>query len=189
MHERMKKGASAQFDSEEETKGEEEDKEQADLDDEARKEFEKKRKKKTKEQIEKEALEGNLYGILELQDKTYEAGEQDISKAYKKLALRYHPDKLGDKITESDKLMWLKVQEAYETLMDPVKRKKYDSSLPFDERIPEAGSFTPETFYDVFGKAFNNNSMWSKKKPCPAFGDDSTPLNEVKAFYKFWDNF
>jgi hypothetical protein len=109
LHEKMKKGASAQFESEEETKGDEEDKDQADVDEEARKEFEKKRKKKTKEQIEKEALEGNLYGILELQDKTYEAGEKDITKAYKKLALRYHPDKLGDKITEADKLMWLKV--------------------------------------------------------------------------------
>lgn len=185
----MKKGASAQFESEEETKGDEDDKDQAELDEEARKEFEKKRTKKTKEQIEKEALEGNLYGILELQDKTYEAGEQDISKAYKKLALRYHPDKLGDKITEADKTMWLKVQEAYETLMDPVKRRKYDSSLPFDERIPEPGSFTPESFYEVFGKSFNHNSMWSKKKPCPSFGDDKTPLNEVKAFYKFWDNF
>lgn len=31
--------------------------------------------------------------------------------------------------------------------------------------------------------------MWSKKKPCPSFGDDDTPLAEVKAFYKFWDNF
>jgi len=85
--------------------------------------------------------------------------------------------------------MWLKVQEAYETLMDPAKRKKYDSSLPFDERIPEPGSWTAETFYEVFGKSFNHNSLWSKKKPCPSFGDASTPLSEVKAFYKFWDNF
>ena len=73
--------------------------------------------------------------------------------------------------------------------MDPVKRKKYDSSLPFDERIPEEGSFTAETFYDVFAKSFNHNSLWSKKKPCPGFGDANTPLDEVKKFYKFWDNF
>ena len=38
-------------------------------------EFEKKRKKKTKAQIEKEAMEGDLYGLLGLEDKTYEAGE------------------------------------------------------------------------------------------------------------------
>ncbi len=103
--------------------------------------------------------------------------------------MRYHPDKLGAGITENDKKIWLKVQEAYETLSDPIKRRKYDSSLPFDERIPEKGSWTSETFFEVFGKSFNHNSMWSKKKPCPSFGDATTPLNEVKAFYKFWDNF
>lgn len=192
LWERVKKGASAHFESDEETKGEQKNSDEDDevgVDSKAREEFEKKRKKKTKEQIEKEALEGNLYGILELQDKTYEAGDSDISRAYKKLALRYHPDKLGDKITETDKTMWLKIQEAYETLMDPAKRKKYDSSLPFDERIPEPGSWTADNFFEVFSKAFNHNSLWSKKKPCPNFGDASTPINEVKAFYKFWDNF
>lgn len=105
------------------------------------------------------------------------------------MALRYHPDKLGDKITEGDKTVWLKIQDAYETLSDPAKRRKYDSSLPFDERTPKEGDWTAETFFEVFGKSFNHNSMWSKKKPCPNFGDEDTPLAEVKAFYKFWDNF
>ena len=52
---------------------------------------------------------GDLYSILGLEDKTYEAGEGDIKSAYKKLALMYHPDKMGDKIKESDKEVWLKV--------------------------------------------------------------------------------
>jgi len=127
--------------------------------------------------------------MLELQDKTYEAGEKDIAKAYKKLALRYHPDKLGDRITEKDKEIWLKIQEAYETLIDPAKRRKYDSSLPFEDKIPGKDDFTEETFYDVLGAAFTLNSMWSKKKPTPNLGDENTPLDEVKRFYKFWDSF
>ena len=31
--------------------------------------------------------------------------------------------------------------------------------------------------------------MWAKKKPVPNVGNDSTPMNEVKKFYKYWDNF
>ncbi len=129
--------------------------------------------------MEREALEkGDLYAVLELEDKTYEAGDSDIRRAYQKLALKYHPDKLGDKITEADKQMWLKIQDAYETLSDPVKRKKYDSTLPFNDEIPK--DFTDETFFDVFSACFNRNAMFAKRKPVPQLGDLNTPINEVK---------
>jgi len=52
---------------------------------------------------------GDLYSILGLDHLSYEAGDGDIKQAYKKLALMYHPDKLGDSITESDKEVWLKI--------------------------------------------------------------------------------
>ena len=166
LAESLEKGASAHFEeSEEEEKKEEKNSGSDDAEDEedtARKEeFEKKRTKKTKADVEREALEGNLYGALEMQDKTYEATDKEITKAYRKMALKYHPDKLGDKLTERDKEVWLKIQEAYETLIDPAKKRKYDSSLPFDEKIPEEGTFTDETFYEVFTKCFDLNSRWS----------------------------
>lgn len=70
LSDRMKNGASAHFESsDEETKDEKknsDDDENENVDSKAREEFEKKRKKKSKTQIEQEALEGNLYGILEL---------------------------------------------------------------------------------------------------------------------------
>ena len=46
-----------------------------------------------------------------------------------------------------------------------------------------------KTFFEVFSSVFNRNSMWAKKKPVPNVGDDSTPMAEVKKFYKYWDNF
>jgi DnaJ family protein C protein 2 len=61
--------------------------------------------------------------------------------------------------------MWLKIVDAHEILMDPSKRKKYDSTLPFDDDIPVAEDFTDETFFEVFGAVFNRNARFAKHKP------------------------
>jgi len=37
---------------------------------------------------------GDLYAILDLEDKNFESSEAEIGKAYKKMALIFHPDKL-----------------------------------------------------------------------------------------------
>jgi len=53
-----------------------------------------------------------------------QASQEEIKKAYRRLALRYHPDKnAGDKVAEEK---FKEVAEAHEVLGDPEKRKKYD---------------------------------------------------------------
>src|SRR4249920_3924824 len=52
------------------------------------------------------------------------ASEEDIKKAYRKLARKLHPD-LNPNDKEANK-KFQQINEANEVLSDPVKRKKYD---------------------------------------------------------------
>lgn len=55
-----------------------------------------------------------------------DASLDEIKKAYKKLAMKWHPDKNPDNQAEATEMFKL-IGEAYETLSDPVKRRDYDS--------------------------------------------------------------
>ena len=52
------------------------------------------------------------------------ASEDEIRKSFRKLARQYHPDVAKDKKTAEEKFK--EINEAYEVLGDPEKRKKYD---------------------------------------------------------------
>lgn len=54
-----------------------------------------------------------------------EASQDDIRKAFRKLAREYHPDVAKDKKGAEEKFK--EINEAYEVLSDPAKRKKYDT--------------------------------------------------------------
>ena len=66
--------------------------------------------------------EKNHYKVLGINS---DASDSDIKKAYRKLALKYHPDKNKNKDSGTDEI-FRRVKEAYETLNDPALRRKYD---------------------------------------------------------------
>lgn len=74
--------------------------------------------------------DSRLYDILEISSA---ATEQEIKRAYRKKALKYHPDK-NNHNTESIKL-FQEISHAYEILMDEKKRKLYDKYGTVDETV------------------------------------------------------
>lgn len=79
------------------------------------------------ERLKKMALRKDYYKILDL-PKT--ASKREIAKSYRKLSMKYHPDKN----TEADSgQMYRDVTEAYDVLGDDEKRRKYDLGEDLDQ--------------------------------------------------------
>tara|TARA_B100000768_G_scaffold50927_1_gene49641 strand:+ start:541 stop:837 length:297 start_codon:yes stop_codon:yes gene_type:complete len=55
------------------------------------------------------------------------ASARELKKAYHKLAVQFHPDKVADEEREAAELMFKKMAAAYEVLSDEDKRAKYDA--------------------------------------------------------------
>lgn len=136
------------------------------------------------------------YALLGLSHLRYLATEDQIRKSYREAALRHHPDKQAAlllleetedaKQVKKDEIesLFKSIQEAYEVLIDPVRRRIYDSTDEFDDEIPV--ECAPQDFFKVFGPAFLRNGRWSVNQDVPTLGDDKTPIKEVDSFYNFW---
>jgi DnaJ-class molecular chaperone len=83
----------------------------------------------------------NLYEILELNNN---ANEIEIKKAYHRLVKKYHPDK-NNTIDTTEK--FLKIQSAYEILINETTRKKYITMKEEEKSY----------FNDFLDKIINNN--------------------------------
>src|SRR5438270_12721153 len=81
------------------------------------------------------------------------ASDEEIKKAYRKLARKYHPDRNpGDKRAEE---RFKEISQAHDVLADADKRKQYDRGTgPFGFGTP--GGFDPGSFTGGFGDILSN---------------------------------
>ena len=83
------------------------------------------------------------------------ASEEEIKKAYRKLALKYHPDRNPGDTQAEEKFKG--ISEAYQVLTDPEKRAQYDQfgHAAFGDGGPFRGGFDFSSgFEDIFGDIF-----------------------------------
>ncbi|CAB3404076.1 unnamed protein product [Caenorhabditis bovis] len=153
------------------------------------------------------------YEILEVER---DADAETIKKNYRKLALKWHPDKNPDNIEECTQMFAL-LQQAYEVLSDPKERDFYDRHREsilkggFDGEEKEA-SFDlfkyfsmscysgygddEKGFYAVYRKVFkilseeDYDNMDKDDEAYPQFGDSTSDYDEIVGkFYGFWSSF
>jgi molecular chaperone DnaJ len=116
-----------------------------------------------------------LYKTLGVSKK---ATDEEIKKAYRKLARKYHPDRNPDDSEAEEKFK--EVSAAYDVLGDPEKRKEYDEGGVFAGfgRGGEApfgtgpGGFGGFDFGDIFGSVFNRGGGGSRAQTRQVRGRD-----------------
>jgi molecular chaperone DnaJ len=100
----------------------------------------------------------DYYGLLGV---PRNASAEDIKKAFRKLALKYHPDKNPDNKQEAEK-KFKEIAEAYEVLSDPDKRASYDRFGHEGLSGYTSRGFTSyEDIFDAFSDLFEGDSLFS----------------------------
>ena len=143
-----------------------------------------------------------------------EANDEDLKKSYRKLALKWHPDKNPDNLDEA-KREFILIQLAFEVLSDPQERAFYDRHRESilrgaksgfkDESVDVFGYFTSSCysgfeddekgFYAVYREIFNKlafeeSEYLNDDDPSPPmFGNSKSPYDDVNKFYGYWLSF
>lgn len=113
----------------------------------------------------------DLYDVLGL---SKSATNDEIKKAYRTLAKKYHPDVSSETDAETK---FKEVQEAYDTLSDPQKRQSYDQyghqGSPFDGLGGSGGFEGFGGFSDIFSQFFGGGSRQGRQNyDGPQRGED-----------------
>ncbi|KAF2097275.1 DnaJ-domain-containing protein [Rhizodiscina lignyota] len=130
------------------------------------------------------------YAVLGLSKYRYKATEDQIKRAHRKKVLRHHPDKKAASGKTEDDSFFKCIQKATETLLDPVKRRQWDSVDPgADLEPPSKKQVQKGNFYKLWGPVFESEGRFSKKQPVPKLGDEKSSKEAVEGFYDFWSYF
>ncbi len=91
-----------------------------------------------------------------------DVAEKDIKSAYRKLAIKYHPDRNPDDASAEEKFK--EAAEAYAVISDPEKRARYDR---FGHQAAASGGFDPNAFSDfsdILGDLFGFGDVFGGRR-------------------------
>ncbi len=104
----------------------------------------------------------DYYQVLGL---SRDAGQEDLKKAYRKLAMKHHPDR-NENSTDSE-AKFKEIQEAYSILADPQKRSAYDqfghAGVDTSAGVG-AGTGFGDIFGDMFGDIFGGGGTGGRRR-------------------------
>ncbi|XP_076063989.1 dnaJ homolog subfamily C member 21 isoform X3 [Oratosquilla oratoria] len=153
----------------------------------------------------------------EILDVSQNASEEELKKAYRKLALKWHPDKNMENLDEAKKKFQL-IQQAYEVLSDPQERAFYDRNREsilrgkgsnnnecsevrdlfhyFSSSCYSGYDDSEKGFYTVYRHLFDELTAQDLKyiddeedHIIPSFGNSTSEMEDVVAFYGFWSSY
>ena len=116
----------------------------------------------------------NYYKILEVDR---DASPEVIEKAYKTLAKKYHPDLQESNMKQESEEKLKLINEAYETLSNPILREKYNASLTQNE-------ISEEDFYKSTQENQNLYSQLSNLKHNTTYNNKENTIPFDKEFQK-----
>ncbi|KAK8109672.1 putative zuotin [Apiospora kogelbergensis] len=129
------------------------------------------------------------YQVLGLSKYRFKATEDQIKRAHRKKVLKHHPDKKAASGATEDDNFFKCIQKATEVLLDPVKRRQFDSVDEKADVEPPSKKDAQKNYLKAWGKVFKAEARFSKIPNVPMLGGDDATKPEVDEFYNFWYNF
>jgi DnaJ family protein C protein 2 len=131
--------------------------------------------------------------VLGLSKYRFRASEEQIKKAHRKKVLKHHPDKKAAAGRTEDDNFFKCIQKANEVLLDPSKRRQFDSIDEKAEVEPpskkDLQAKNGKNYYKLWNNVFKAEARFSNNQPVPEFGDENSTQEQVESFYNFWYDF